>query len=345
MKKEINLVKNIILSNFKRLKKPYKLTFAVTYNCNSKCMNCNIWKKKSTNELTLNEIKKFFEKNNHFSWIDLTGGEITKRKDIVQITETIIKNCKNLYLLHYPTNAESIKKTVETTNKILALKPHKFIVSISLDGPPKTHNKIRGLKNSWKRSVNCYEELKKIKSSSFDVFFGMTISNDNYNKINETIKTIRKEVPNFKYSDLHINIIHESKHYYKNKIKGLKKESILKAVEEFKKKRGVPRNIREIMEYKYLSSVPKYLYTEKTPIICQALSASCFLDPYGNIYPCIVYYKLIENIKKINYDLKKLWQEKSIEKLRKEIIQKKCQNCWTPCEAYQSILANLKNVK
>ena len=102
MMKHLTLAKNIIASKFKRVEFPYKLKIAETYRCQSRCIHCNIWKKKPINELTLDEIQTFFKKSNKFSWIDLTGGEVTLRDDFVDIADAIITNCRNLYHLHTP---------------------------------------------------------------------------------------------------------------------------------------------------------------------------------------------------------------------------------------------------
>ena len=95
------LLKKIFLSNFLRLRFPYKLTFTLTYKCNLECKTCFIWKKKHQEELTLNEIDRFFKKSNSFSWIDLTGGEIFLREDLLDILEIIFKHCRNLCILHF----------------------------------------------------------------------------------------------------------------------------------------------------------------------------------------------------------------------------------------------------
>jgi len=75
MRDQLILTKQILASNLKDLKFPYKLNFCLTYKCNSKCLSCDIWKIKSTNELNSDELKSFFERSNKFSWIDVTGGE------------------------------------------------------------------------------------------------------------------------------------------------------------------------------------------------------------------------------------------------------------------------------
>jgi len=104
MKAYLDLTKHIISSNFTRLAFPYKLTFCITYWCNYRCKTCNIWQRKPKDELTLDEIKKFFEKSNRFNWIDFTGGEVWLRKDFIDIVESALLHCKNLVMVHFPTN-------------------------------------------------------------------------------------------------------------------------------------------------------------------------------------------------------------------------------------------------
>ncbi len=40
---------------------PYKVTFVATYHCNFRCEMCNIWQKKSVDEMTPDEVALFFE--------------------------------------------------------------------------------------------------------------------------------------------------------------------------------------------------------------------------------------------------------------------------------------------
>jgi radical SAM protein with 4Fe4S-binding SPASM domain len=95
------------------------------------------------------------------------------------------------------------------------------------------------------------------------------------------------------------------------------------------------------LEKQYMKRVGKYLETKKTPIRCQALRSSCFLDPTGNVYPCTLYDRLIGNIRDWDYDLLALWNSAAAQLLQKEIWDFNCPQCWTPCEAYQSILGSL----
>ncbi|MBD3305624.1 4Fe-4S cluster-binding domain-containing protein, partial [candidate division KSB3 bacterium] len=128
------LAKNIAVSNVTRVPFPYKLTFAVTYRCNYRCKTCNIWQRKPLHELTFDEIRSFLRRSSRFSWIHLTGGEIFLRKDLFDIIEVMLTECPNLLLLNFPTNGFLTDRIVATVEKVIALNPPKFFVTISMDG-------------------------------------------------------------------------------------------------------------------------------------------------------------------------------------------------------------------
>lgn len=341
MKTLINFGKNIFLSNFKRLDKPYKLTFTLTYQCNSRCKICQIWKRKVENEFSLDQIEHFFTTNNFFNWIDLTGGEVFLREDLIQVIKTILKTQRNLYLLHIPTNGILTGKIISDTRQILNLGPNRFLVSIAMDGPAKLHNQLRGIKDNWQRAVATYKNLKQLKAKNLDCYFGMTLSGRNYHLIEETYQELKKEIPNLDRNDLHFNIAHYSSHYYQNLSVDLGlRQNIGNELKKFNKQKRVAFSRVYYLEKRYQDLIPKYLETGKTPLPCRALSASVFIDPRGDIYPCGMWEKKLGSLKDFNFDLKKLWQEKMTKEAVKVIKTNKCPSCWTPCEAYQSILGS-----
>jgi len=339
MKEVITLGKRIIESNVKRLDFPYKLTFIVTDKCNSRCKICNIWKKKPKDELTLDEITKFFRKSNKFSWIDISGGEIFLRNDIIDIVKIILTNCKNLYLLHFPTNGLLPDLIEKRTKQIIALKPKKLIISVSLDGYPSLHDKLRGIKGGWQKSVETYKRLKKIQR--VETYFGMTLSSHNVGRFRETYESVKKVISNVSYKDFHINIAHSSEHYYASKLKHFSKKEILNEIKRFTKLRSVPHTPVFFLESRYLNSVKKFLTTRKTPLPCKALISSCFINASGEVFPCSLFNQKLGNLRDFDYDLEKIWNLKTTKNVLAKIKNKQCSNCWTPCEAYQTILGNL----
>ena len=50
--RQLGLLKEIVSANVRAPQLPYKVTFVATYHCNFRCEMCNIWQKKSKNEMT-----------------------------------------------------------------------------------------------------------------------------------------------------------------------------------------------------------------------------------------------------------------------------------------------------
>ena len=345
MMKQFMLAKNIIASNFSRLNFPYKLTFVATYKCQSRCIHCKIWGKKPVNELSLHEIESFFKKSNKFSWVDLTGGEVTLRNDFVDIANAIITNCKDLYHLHTPTNGLAPALIEKKMRQIMELKPNWYVITVSLDGPRELNDKLRGVKGHFDKVVDTVKRLREIKQKNFEVFIGFTLSASNKGTFQQMISQVREEIPDIQPDDFHMNVVHVSGHYFDNVNTSALNADLRKDVKEYKESRNNKLSQMGFLENQYLRLVDQYLQTGKTPITCQALSGSVFLDSFGYIYPCTIYSKKLVNIKDINYDLEEYWSTNVVKDIRKDIKNGKCPHCWTPCEAYQSILANLKKVR
>ncbi len=331
-----NLIKSVLLSNIKDLDFPYKITFAITYHCNARCKMCNIWKKKSVNELTTDELQTFFKKNNT-PWVNITGGEPFIRPDLVEI----VKSMKSVYLLNTTTNGILTEKIVRDSIRISRLVP-RFIITVSIDGPKELHNYLRGV-DAWDKAVNTFRKLREMGIESY---IGYTINPYNVGKIKETYIALKKIIPWIRYRDFHVNFYHESDVYYGNvgnmSLEGY--ESQLIEDIEFIRKGKIGIGPVFILERKYLKLVKKYLSTGKSPLPCKALSSSCFIDPHGNVYPCTIFGIKLGNIRNANYDLSKIFRSKKARKIREMIKEGKCPGCWTPCEAYQTILGNISRL-
>jgi len=349
--KEMRLGWKILLSNFNILKKPYKLTFAITYKCNSKCKTCGIWKKKPKNELTLDEIEDFSKKSNFFSWFNITGGEPFLRKDIVDIAQVFLENSKDFFLFNTTTNGYTTDLIYEKTQELLTLSIPKVIVPVSLDGPKEVHENIRGVKGSWERAVETYRLLKDLEkeNKNFQTFLGYTISPYNIGKFQETFLSVKEEIPDIQPLDFHANLFHSSGHYYSNieqksSMRNYKKE-LLKEIKIIEKMKGNKFfDPVFFLEKRYINLARKFVKTNKTPLKCKAMMTSCYIDPTGNVFPCTIFNKRLGNLRDVDYDLMKILNSDFAKNVRKKVEELNCPNCWTPCEAYQTILGNIHNI-
>jgi radical SAM protein with 4Fe4S-binding SPASM domain len=339
------LAKAAFKANLGRLEFPFKLTFCLTFWCNYRCQTCNIWKMKPRDELSLEEIRRFFERSGRFLWVDLTGGEVTLRKDFIDVCHAVIDGCPELLLLHFPTNGYLTDKVVAAARAITTRpgrKPEKVIITVSTDGDEQTNDEIRGIEGGWRRQLETFKELRAMPG--VDAVLGMTLSAANVDHYPVAFAAAQREVPDLRHDEFHVNIVHESPHYLGNTDLGLRanasREKLAAAIEQYAHLRGIPRGPVGYLERTYLAHVRQYLETGKTPMRCHALSASCFIDSWGNVFPCTIYDKKVGSLRDVDYDLARLWNTPEADALEQEIFDYQCPQCWTPCEAYQSIMGN-----
>lgn len=325
-------------SNFHDMPLPYRLFLYITDACNCRCNMCSIWQKPTDGEMTTDEwLKVIDQAAPHVRWMDITGGEIFLHPGIEDIFRAVSALPK-LFMFHFATNgiltdrilsgAEIIKRSVI---------PH-FIVTVSLDGPEGLHNEIRGVPGIWDR---CMATFKGLKRMGVPVVFGMTLTEHNHDEYERTVAAVREEIPTINHGDFHVNIAQISDLYYGNRglIKPPRME-ILGTVRKIAQLRGIQPSPVMWLERQFLKRAQVYLEEERSPITCEALSASCVLGTRGDVFPCIIYDAPVANLRDFDYSVARVWQERRRLELRQEIREGKCPQCWTPCEAYQSIIAN-----
>jgi MoaA/NifB/PqqE/SkfB family radical SAM enzyme len=329
-----------LASNFGRLAHPYKLTYVVTKECHSKCIHCEIWKIKPKNELTLDELTSFAKKNPYFSWVDFTGGEPTDRDDFVEVVETFIAHCSDLLLVHFPTNGLKPKRIESAATRIAQKTPTPLVVTVSIDGPRELNDRLRGIPGDFERATETFNRLRKVKRVK--VFVGLTLFKDNVDLIEQALEELKKVIPGFSNTDLHINLPHTSEHYYENETTAPKATLLMvEKINEVRKMRGLPLSPMALIEQMYQKRVSKYISTGSCPSNCASLLSSCFLSETGTVYPCSIWNEALGNIRDYDYSLQPILELSKTKELRERLLKKDCPNCWTPCEAYTTLAANL----
>jgi MoaA/NifB/PqqE/SkfB family radical SAM enzyme len=330
-------------ANVRRPDHPFKLTFCITFWCNYKCETCNIWQMQPRDELRLDEIRAFFRKSSRFLWVDLTGGEVWLRKDFVDVCEAVTSNCKNLLLLHFPTNGYLTDKIVAGTREIVKMGAERLIVTVSTDGDEAMNDTIRGIPGGWKRQIETFRKLREIPA--VHVVLGMTLSARNVDHFPQAFAAAKRAVPDLGYEDFHVNVVHESEHYLGNAALGLRQrvtpQALADAAEAYGKLRGTALHPVAFLEREYLKRVRRYLETGRTPMPCHALTSSCFIDSWGNVFPCTIWDRKVGSLREVDYDLRTIWNRPETLAVQRDAWEGNCPNCWTPCEAYQSIAGNL----
>lgn len=345
MRRIAKLAYHVVRSNLAELHYPYRLTYAVTNRCQAHCSMCNIWRKSADGELSLAEIDTFFARSNRFSWINLTGGEIFQRDDIVEIIRSMDRHCRSLYLLNFPTNGYQTDKIVAAVADILThTSIPRLMVSVSLDGSCELHDSIRGLTGSWERALATFRQLRVMRSRRFSVYLGYTLQESNLHAFHETVDVARRELGELSIDEIHVNLAHISGHYYANSaFNGIPDpDAAMKAMARISgQRKRRPFDPVSVLERRYQMLARTYQQTGAVSLTCQAAAASCFVDPEGVVYPCTAFDAPLGSLRDHSYNLYRLWRSADRHAIRKAVCDGACPRCWTPCEAYQTILANL----
>ncbi len=320
---------------------PLKLNLCLTYWCQYKCKTCNIWQRKPTDELTTEEIVRLVRENPHINWVDLTGGEIFLRRDIDAIFEAIVTGWSRLAILHFPTNGFQTDRIVQSVERIAGRGPARTIVTVSVDGDAALNDEIRGIKGGFRRQMETFTALRRIPG--IITALGMTLSAHNLGQFERTFAACARECPDLTVDDLHVNVAQQSSHYYGNTGSAAVTPDRTAAradIRRYRKLRGRARSPQQWLENAYLKHLDRFLETGRTPMPCHALRASCFIDPWGVVYPCITYSRPIGRLRDTGMRLDPIWNNAETTRVQQEIWKGQCPQCWTACEAYQSILGN-----
>lgn len=339
----LRLARDIVRSNFDRNELPYRVQVVATYHCNFRCEMCSIWQRKSTDEMSPDEVGHFFRKWPQFSWVNLTGGELFMRRDFEDLALAIVDANPSLYLLNFPTTGWFGDRLVRLVERLMKTSLGRLMITISIDGPQPLHDEMRGLPGSWARGIETFRRLRGIKNRRFQTVVGMTLFDKNASQVDATIAAIKQVLPDFDRRELHLNIGHESAHYFGNDGRQpvASFNPVVDAVEAHRKALGTSPHPVRFLEDRYQALVKDYYANGKSPLPCTALASSCLIDPYWNVYPCLIWDKPLGNLRQLDFDFGALWASEMTRRTRTSIEQEQCPHCWTPCEAYPTILGNL----
>jgi MoaA/NifB/PqqE/SkfB family radical SAM enzyme len=316
--------------------------FAITYNCDSKCKICNIWKIKEHDrrELTGDYVSDFFRKNfellKDLRSIQVTGGEPFLHKDLLNILSIIHTHIPNCFIW-IPTNGLNPDKITSTLRGFMEKIPYQDIgISLSIDGIGEIHDEQRGYKGSYKKAIETLSQLCKIRVSHprFRISIGMTLTPLNCGEILHVYNLSQLYKVGFSVRPVNFSEI-----YYKNNASNSNdlrdnwRRDIIQIARDEKKKEGLIKSLTKIY---YLQGVINYIRNPSfRRLSCTAAKNSIFIDPYGDVYPCIMMNKRMGNIKENKLDV--IMNSKIALGIREEIKKLNCPKCWVECEVFREI--------
>ena len=185
-------------------KYPKVIQLPITYNCNAKCVMCNIWQMDHSGEATVEEFAKFMQDDifKEVEAVGINGGEPSLVPNLYEYADEILKlpSLKSLNIISHGFSPKPLFKQVEKIYASCKAKGISFHISISLDGVEEIHNRVRGIDKAFSKTSATIDEIIKNQHKycdSYDV--GCTIVNQNIDYLMELDTYAKSKNYNIKY--------------------------------------------------------------------------------------------------------------------------------------------------
>jgi len=286
-----------------------------TRRCNLNCEHCGAKKEKYPEELTAHQLKDLIRKLADYKvqYFVVTGGEPLLRQDLFEIFSFAKENglktglATNGFFVN-ESNSKNIANIFDS-------------VQISLDGPQKIHNTIRGNKEAFQKVINAINLLRR--NNCKQITISSVITPSNIKDLEELARIIQKlDVNIWKVvSVMPIGKVEQNDNLFLNQQEFLK---LLNFVKKNKKKLRIEfgENLG------YLGKYDKEVRSE--PFFCPVGFLACCIGVNGNVRGCPEQPDISEfregNI--LERDFSEIW-EKGFKKYRdKAFLQDEtCRKC------------------
>ena len=313
------------------MKEVYYLDYYTTFECNLRCKHCFInWNKKSQ-LLYPNDIRKYFKfKTNHFA---LTGGEITTREDILDVTRACLETVKTDTFV-FATNGILTERVLNTIKGSYDLfdKTNLFLFQTSIEGKKETHEQIRG-KGNFDRTIETIKKVTYLKEKieKLKVNINFCVNHLNFRELKyvyDLSKKLNADSFSFLFKmPLQKNKFNENQlDIIERQIKSINKDRIA----NFKEIKNIDLKemLSEIITL-YIEENMVYASKHRRPIPCLAGKDYLTIAPNGDVIPCMMLHKndILGNVKNLT-DLK----------LETKQCTKECNECW----CYSTAIPNIQ---
>ncbi len=168
--------------------RPFKATVVLTERCDCRCEICGIWRKPKAPEPTPDDVARFLRGAPSVRWLNLTGGEIFLRDDVEAVCEAAVAAQPLLAVLDFPTTGQRTERIVAAVDRIARLGVPRFFVTVSVEGPPALHDRLRGREGAFERALTTYAALRGRRDVA--AFLGLTLSDRNEGALEATFPAL-----------------------------------------------------------------------------------------------------------------------------------------------------------
>lgn len=323
--------------------RPLKVTAVLTERCHLRCDFCRLWEAPDSGVPTEMWIA-FFRANPFLRWVNLTGGELFAKERLEPLLDAIVAALPRLELLDFPTAGQLPDAAEATVRRLLATRLPRLAVTVSLDGGPELHDRLRGVPGAFERAFETFARLRKLRAAArgrFTLVAGCTLAGDAEEQERTLAAELARRLPDFRASELHFNLAHVSPHYYRNAADGaaagLRASAGALAV---LRRREHASGALGWIERQYARLAARALRDGHPPMGCDALARTVFVAPDLTVHPCTIWERPLGNLADFGLSLERLLARAEVDAARAEIVARRCPGCFSPCEAVPAMVAH-----
>lgn len=285
------------LKRHKACVSPRLVEVVITNACNLRCIMCDRWKwvkedKSMIGNFTTQRLFALFEELSALGVKDvlLSGGEPMLRADFSSLIKKIysLKMGVTLFTNGTLMNRENAKAIATSDSTVF----------FSIDGLSETHDKIRGVKNTFDRALKGIEELnymRKLWRTKNRIIINFTVQRNNVCEVFPMFKAANK----IGADAVTYNLVHGKPDLaptYEH-IKPLKAgfENIAKHAPSSHTLAIPGEMVQALIEGRIpisdvTAGLPALSLFKKNPVPCLAAYETSFIDSFGRVYPCCFIY-------------------------------------------------------
>ena len=323
-----------------------KTKLFITKRCNLQCRHCGIGEAAfpGFDELTTDQVLSLWRMNRQLQLLSLSGGEPFLRDDLVEVGIAAARSLPRLMVLSVNTNGwftERIERFAREVCKNLPRHGQLFI-TCSSDGFKEAHALVRRSEESYERKEATIAALRKLaaRAPALQIRHNVNVNRWNLATIAEYVE--EREAHGEKCL---ISMYSASRHY-------AHKQKHHRELREFRlvltQRKQLLRRLRKGSSFlgnRFLSLAEEFYdqYERKQPVPCFSLRASCIIEHDGTVRPCINFPIDLGRVQDHGFRLTAIVDSAKAGAHRAKIRLENCPICWTPNEAYVTMMCNLPN--
>jgi len=295
------------------------LSVITTYRCDSRCSMCFIWKNPTHPDYEI-DIPTLEKLPGGFDYVNITGGEPTLRKDLIDICRTLRPKAKTLEISTNGLHGNVLEPIVREFPDIK--------IRISVEGFEATNDRIRGERDGYKRKMDTMRSL--IAAGGQDLGFATTFQDENIEEIVDLYRYAQSMKLELATSALHNAFqFHKNDNYIYDRVRVAKRVEGL--ITEMLKSWKVKNMFRAYMN---LGLIAKILGQDRLHPCTQGTD-SVFIDPWADAWACNVRNDLcMGNLREQSWE--EIYHGEVADGIRKQVGA--CpQNCWMVSSAKTAI--------